>query len=258
MQKTHQIAALEVTLTKNRRSNANTKSHVWSVDNLEISRIACYQGIIITAAKHANSLANLIVIEIYLNECNSNERKRDWTASAVESSSEIALKAFLYVTLPSDVAAIPRFAMVRAKELEFYTSGVNGGKGFLAECLIHVLKGPVETYMDEEERNECKSKIMAHRKTVQRFHAILSDAAGNRKRQESVRSSDPLDIDMLSMQRTKKIRFRIAKQGRERKKKFFVDVRRIWILMTLILLIGERQDGVQFAVKMQLQKLLLI
>ena len=72
--------------------------------------------------------------------------------------------------------------------------------------------------MSEEERTGYKSKIMANRETVQRFRAVLSDAPGNRKKQRRVLPSDPFGTNMLSKQRTRTIRFRIAKRGRRRKK----------------------------------------
>lgn len=180
--KNQQVSALEMALSKKTRRSNNGKGHVWSTENLQDSGIACYQGIILTSARYGTNLAKLIVTERFMDGTQDDAIRRDWTGSATELSSDAARQAALFVTLPNNILAIPTVSMARAQEMQFYTCRVDGSKGFLQLCLSNVLQGPVGGYMSDEQKKECACKIMSHRKTNQKFRAILSDATGNRKK----------------------------------------------------------------------------
>lgn len=177
-----QITALEEALSRKRNNGSGKKTIPWSLENLSKHGLARYQGICFAAGKYGTNLAKLVVSEMFIDEKDDFNQKQDWTPSATKVSTDTADKAVVFVKLPDGVCAIPVCNMVRALKLNFFSSRFNGSIGLLKASFLNVLEGPVGTYLSEAEREECLSRVSAHRPTIQKFRAIISDAVGNRKK----------------------------------------------------------------------------
>ena len=180
--KTQQIMALEDALSRKRNPRGSGKGTPWSMESLSKCGLDRYQGICLTAGKYGTKLAKLLVTESYIDEKNENYQKQDWTPSSTKVTNETGQKSVVFVKLPDGVFAIPVCSMVRAMKAEFFTSRFKGPIGLLKASLLHILEGPVGSYLDETEREECIAKVSVHRPSIQKYRAIISDVIGNRKK----------------------------------------------------------------------------
>lgn len=181
LQKNMQVTALEEASVKN-RSASTRKRNIWSQDSLSNAGIGEYQGVCLALGRHATSNASYLVSESFFDSSNNDIRRRDWRSSAFPVSWSTAKQAVQFVKLPDNSPALPRCVMARALELQFFSSPFTGRTGFLRDCLKKILSGPVTSYMNDDEKKICESRIVSHRPTVQKFRAIISDAVGNRKK----------------------------------------------------------------------------
>lgn len=180
--KTQQIVALEDMLSRKRNRQGSGKLVPWSMESLSKFGLDRYQGICLAAGKYGTKLAKLLVTESYIDEKHENYQKQDWTPSSTKVTNETGQKSIVFVKLPDGVLAIPVCSMVRAKKAEFFTSRFKGPIGLLKASLSYILEGPVGSYLNETEREECMAKVSAHRPSIQKYRAIISDVIGNRKK----------------------------------------------------------------------------
>ena len=176
-----QNKALEIAMNSNRRYK-NGKKAVWSMDSLQNSNIASYQGVCLASGELAKKEAMLLTTETYIDESSNGLRKRNWTGSSIPVSEEIAKKTNLYVLLPNGSYAIPTCAMYRAKTGEHYLSPYTYEKGFAKNCLRKTLSSAVGSMMNESEKAECETLILSHTQTIRKFKSILAYNVGNRKK----------------------------------------------------------------------------
>lgn len=181
--KTQQLAAIEDALCRKRGGNSSSgPAATWSLESLSKQGIAQYQGICFAAGKYGTKLAKLLVTETFIDENGDCNQKQDWGPSSTKVSAERAKEAVVFVKLPDGVSAIPTCSMVRGKQITFFTSHLDGPKGLLKASFRSVLDGPVGKYLNKMEREECISKLLGHRPTVQKFRTVMSDAVGSRKK----------------------------------------------------------------------------
>ena len=180
-QKNMQVLGLEACLAK-KGTSTNRKGNIWSLQSLESDGISEYQGIFLALGRLGSREVTYLITESFLEFSNANVRRRDWRGSATSVSAEMAKKAVQFVKLPDAKLAIPTCVMVRALERKFFSNIFKTPSGFLRECLKNVLSSPAASFMTEEEKKLCESKIPSHRPTNQKFRTMISDGIGNRKK----------------------------------------------------------------------------
>ena len=160
----------------------NGKKAVWSMENLRDTNIATYQGICLAAGDLAKREAKLVTTETYVEGNKNGLRKRNWTGSSTVVNFDTAKACTQYVVLPDGTFAIPTSCMRRAVNREHYISPFGDEKGFAKYCIRKILSSPAGSMMSDEEKSECQTLILAHRQTIRKFKAVLSDTVGNRKK----------------------------------------------------------------------------
>ena len=176
-----QILGLEESLAK-KGAKTNRKGNIWSQKSLSADGIGEYQGICLALGRVGSTEVNYLITESFIEPSRNQIRRRDWRSSLTGVPSEVAKRGIQFVTLPDGTQAIPTSVMLRAQEVRFFDNIFKSPSGFLRECLTKVLSSPAASFMTEEEKNQCHSRIASHRPTNQKFRAMLSDGVGNRKK----------------------------------------------------------------------------
>lgn len=172
--------ALQTSLVRTRTGTRGRKP-VWSQENLKGTSIEAFQGICLAAGAVAKREAVYITTETYWDEPDQI-RIRNWNGATCVTLPEVASKLPLNILLPNGTLGAPDCCMKRCLEGEEYSLGIKTPKQFASHCVEKVLQGPIGCAMPPLERAQCTSKIIAHKQTVQKFRAILSDSVGNRKK----------------------------------------------------------------------------